>query len=197
MSGSDADRDSEASTELVRRIRSGEAGAWEDLYLRYHDALLFSIRCRLSPALRARVASEDIFQSVVKDALSDFARFEPRGPGSLSRYLHAAVLNKIRNKADWHGAAKRAGDAPLTDSLAGRLAARDGEPRYADEERWERLERALAELEPRAREVVILRTVEGLTNAEAAEAAGCSPEATSKLYNRALTRLGARLAPER
>lgn len=184
-----------ASAELVRRIQAGDASAWEDLYRRYHDALLFSIRCRLSPALRARVGSEDVFQSVVRAALSDLGRFEPRGPGSLSRYLHTAVLNRIRNAADWHGAAKRAGEVPLTDSALERLAAPERAPEYLDLERWSKLERALADLEPDAREVVLLRTVEGSSNLDAAARLGRTPESTSKLYHRALARLGARLDP--
>ena len=182
-----------ASTELVRRIQSGEAGAWDDLYRRYHDSLLFSIRCRLSPSLRTRVGSEDVFQSVVRAALSDLGRFEPRGPGSLSRYLHTAVLNRIRNAADWHGAAKRAGEVRVPDGELESIAAPDAQSDYIDFERWSKLERALFELEPEAREVVILRTVEGCSNAEAAEALGRTPESASKLYNRALARLGTRL----
>ena len=41
------------------------------------------------------------------------------------------------------------------------------------------------------REVVLLRSIEGLGNDEAAALVGKSPEATSKAYNRALARLGA------
>jgi len=183
------------SAEIVRRARDGDRSAFEKLYLRYHDALLLSVRCRLSPALRGRLTSEDVLQSVVADAISDIARFESRGPGSLSRWLHAAVLNKIRNKADWFAAQKRAGDVQLSDSLDSRLAARaDQPPAYLEAERWEPLEKALAELPDDMREAVVLRTVEGLSNADAALALGKSSEATSKLYNRALARLGTRLS---
>lgn len=183
------------STALVRRAQAGESEAWEELYLRYHDAILFAVRARLGGGLREHVTSEDILQSVVADALSDIRRFEPRGEGSFGRWLSACVLNKIRSKAEHFAAGKRSGGEPLTDSLAGRLAARgDEEPRYADAARWELLESTLAELEPEAREVVLLRTVEGLSNAEASVRIHKSPEATSKLYNRALARMGARVA---
>lgn len=184
-----------ASLALVRRAQAGDRAAFEELYLRHHDALLLAARCRLSPALRARLSSEDVLQSVVADALDDIARFEPRGPGSLARWLHAAVQNKIRNRADGFAAQKRAGDVPLCDSLAERLGARgDDAPGYADAERWEPVERALAGLSAEQREAVVLRTVEGLSNAEAAAVLGKSEEATSKLYNRALARLAARFS---
>jgi len=180
------------SAELVRRIQAGDQAGWEELYLRYRDPLLLSIRARLGPALRARLSSEDVLHSVVKDALGELARFEHRGPGSLGHYLHACVLNKIRNKADYHGALKRAGDRPLSDSLVAALHGPElaAAPRYLESERFERLERALGQLEEEARELVLLRLVEGLSNAEAARLVGKSPAAASKAYCRGLARLG-------
>ena len=44
-----------ASLELLRRIQGGDSRAWEDLYFRYRDRLILSIRCRLGADLRARV----------------------------------------------------------------------------------------------------------------------------------------------
>lgn len=178
------------SLELLRRIQGGDARAWEALYLRYRDRLLLSIRCRLGAGLRARLASEDILHSVFRDALADLHRFEPRHPRALDRYLHACVLNKIRSKADYFGARKRAGEVPLSDSIVERIPNPSGaEPRYSDHQRFASLERALTSLSEDMREVVLLRTVEGLSNVEAAAALGRSPEAASKLYNRALAKL--------
>jgi RNA polymerase sigma-70 factor (ECF subfamily) len=183
-----------SSLDLVRRLQHGDRSAWEELYLRHHDALVFSIRSRLGGALRGQVTSEEVLQSVVADALSDIQRFEPRGPGSLWRWLSACVLNKLRTKAAHYGAAKRAGTLPITDSIAARLEARpDAELRYVEPDAWSRLERALADLDPLQREVVLLRTVDGLSNAEAARRCGRTPEATSKTYHRAIARLGTRI----
>lgn len=178
------------SLELVQRIQAGDRGAFEGLYLRYHDALLFSIRSRLGSRLRASLQSEDILQSVVKDALGELARFEPRGPGSLRHYLHACVLNKIRAKAAQLEGGVRACERRASSSVLDELPGRDGEPRYLDGARYERLEAGLAQLSAEAREVVVLRSVEGLSNDEAAHVLGTSPAAASKLYNRALARLG-------
>lgn len=183
------------SVELARRIQGGDATAWEALYRRYHDALLFSVRARLGPRLRARLESEDVLQSVLEDALRDLARFEPRGPGSLRHWLHACVLNKIRARADYHAAGLRASERSAGSELVelpGDAAPLD----YLEAERYGRLERALGLLPAEMREVVILRAVEELSTAEAAEVLKKSPEATSKLYNRALARLGGMVAPE-
>lgn len=179
----------DASLELVRRIQSGDDGAWDELYLRYRDQLLLSIRCRLGPNLRSHLESEDILHSVFRDALADLQRFELRNPRALNHYLHTCVLNKIRNKADYFGAAKRQGEVPLTDSLLTQLPDPDATPQYHDSVRYAALERALARLPEEMREVVLLRRVEELSNQEAAEILGKTPEATSKLYNRAVARL--------
>jgi RNA polymerase sigma-70 factor (ECF subfamily) len=186
------------SLALVRRIQGGDRAAWQDLYARYHDALLLTIRCRLGAGLRGRVQSEDILQSVVKDALSELERFEPRGVGSLRRYLHACVVNKIRATAsrDVAGARGRARQASTTELDQLPSAAGDALD-YFDGERFGRLERAMRALPDAMREVVILRTIEGASNEEAASLLGKTPEATSKLYNRALARLGTSVSPDR
>ena len=179
------------SLELVRRVQAGDSTAWEDLYRRYHDGLLFAIRCRLGSGLRRWLQSEDILQSVVKDALGDLARFEPRGPGSLQHYLHVCVLNKIRSKASHFAARKRDGEPRVSGSVLDALPGQDAGPRYHDGPRYERLERGLEQLPEAMREVVLLRSVEGLRNEEAAAVLKKTPAATSKLYHRALARLGA------
>lgn len=187
----------DVSADIVRRIRSGDEAAWEDLYLRCRDPLLLSIRCRLGSRLRGYLTSEDVLQSVLRDALAELPSFEHRHAGALRHYLHVCALNKIRRKAEHHGALKRSGEVPLSDSVIERMPSRDdGGPGYLDAERYERVERALARLPETMREVVLLRLVEGLSNREAAEVLGKSPEAASKAFNRALARLGTLVGDE-
>jgi RNA polymerase sigma-70 factor (ECF subfamily) len=180
--------DSAGSLELLARIQGGDQEAWNDLYLRYRDRLLFTIRCRLGPALRARLQSEDILHSVVRQALSDLERFRPHDDGALGRFLHVCVLNKIRQKGNFFGAQRRTGDVPMSDSLLARLP-EGGPDRYLDHERYDALERALHLLPDALREVVLLRTVQGCSNQEAARVLGKSPEATSKADQRAVARM--------
>ncbi|HEX5054657.1 MAG TPA: sigma-70 family RNA polymerase sigma factor [Planctomycetota bacterium] len=180
----------EPSIVLLRRIQAGDTGAWDDLYLRYRDRLLFTIRCQLGPGLRARLQSEDVLHSVVRDALSDLQQFVPHDDGALARYLHVCVRNKILKKAAFHGAQRRAGSVPLSDSLAERLPQARDELGYVDSDRYEALEAALQRLDEPMRTVVLGRVVEGLTNAELGAAIGKSEEATKKIYQRAVARLG-------
>lgn len=194
MEQGEGSADGEGSQELVRRIHDGDRSAFGELYRRFHDPLLLSIRTRLGPALRARVASEDILQSVFCAALDDMRGFEPRGPGSLARYLLTCALNKMRSKATWFGAGKRRGGVRLTESVAAAVPdPLSVPPTYHDTSAFERLERALLQLPEAMREVVLMRRVEGLSNQEAAVALGRSEEATSKLYNRALAQVGLHL----
>jgi RNA polymerase sigma-70 factor (ECF subfamily) len=175
------------SLEIVRRIRAGERGAWDELYARYHDQLLLAVRVRLGPGLRRYLESEDIFQSVALEALRALERFEYRGEGSLERYLHTLVVNKIRDRADTFRAQKRAGSIALDDELAEGLPA--GGPGYNDAPRYEQLERALNALPPEQRELIVLRKLENLSSQEVAARLGLSDDAARKAYSRALARL--------
>lgn len=176
-----------ATLELVTRIREGDSHAFGDLYRRYHDELLFAVRAHLGSKLRSSLESEDVLQSVVVDAFKALPAFQPKGPGSLRHYLHAMIVNKIRARAKYFQADKRAGTQPLLEADALELA--HGEPAYEDSERYDRLERALQLLPEDMRQVVILRKIDGLPSKEAAQAMGTSDSAARKLYSRAMARL--------
>lgn len=180
------------TVELLARIRAGEEEAWEALYRRYHDDLLFAVRAHLGPGLRGNLESEDVLQSVAIQALKALPDFEPRGPGSLRHYLHKMIVNKIRDRADYHAAAKRGGGVRLASTDLHRLPDReatDREPTYQDE-RFVELERAMRLLPPEMERVLVLRRVDGLSSKEAAEVLGKSDAAVRKLYSRAVARLG-------
>ncbi len=184
--------DEGASVELVRRIQNGESDAWDELYRRYRDRLLLYIRCRIGPSLRSRLQSEDILQSVFKDAVDDLQGFTPQGEESVKHFLRSCVLNKIRKKVTYFSAKKRSGDLPLTDTMLGKIS--DSEPidkaGYHDATLYDQLERSINLLPEAMREVLFLRLFESHSNQECATALGKTPEASSKLFNRALARLG-------
>ena len=128
-------------------------------------------------------------QSVALDALHALQNFEHRGEGSLRRYLHRMVLNKIRDRSDTVRARKRSGAVPLDEDLAGQLTDPASELRYYDPERFERLERGLRALPEELRQVLVLRKIDGYSSKETAERMGKTDAATRKLYSRALARL--------
>jgi RNA polymerase sigma-70 factor (ECF subfamily) len=178
--------------DLLQRIRQGDHAAWNELYLRYHDQLLLSVRMRLGPGLRRYLESEDIFQSVALEAFRSLGRFEYRGEGSLERYLRTLVVNKIRDRADLFAAQKRADTLDLDETLAESLPAPG--PSYHDAGRYERLERALNALPAEQREVIVLRKLEGLSSQEVAARLGIGDDAARKAFSRAMARLTTLLA---
>ena len=105
--------DERRTVELLEDLRAADEGAWSELYRRYHDELLLLVRRRLGRRLRSVLESEDVLQSVALEAFRALPGFEHRGEGSLRRFLRQLVLNKIRDRADTFGAAKRAGGVPL------------------------------------------------------------------------------------
>ncbi len=182
-----------ATLELLARFRDGDSAAFGELYRRYHDELLFAVRAHLGSRLRSVLESEDVLQSVVVDAFKALPRFEPRGPGSLRHYLHQMIVNKIRARADYFNAAKRAGTEPLSESRAADLAGVGGELGYRDGDRFVKLEGALRKLPEEMRRVIVLRKVDGLPSREVATMLGKGDAAVRKLYSRALARLTAEL----
>lgn len=181
-----------ATVELVRRVQAGDGEAWTELYRVYRDELLFFVRTRMGAGLRATMQTEDVFQSVALEAFRELPRFEPRGEGSLMRFLHVLVLNKLRDLADRSGAAKRAGGVALTEELQTSLAAGGGELAYADPA-YERLETAIGHLPADMREVLVLRRIEGRSSQEVAALLGKSDDAVRKLHSRAMAKLALEL----
>jgi RNA polymerase sigma-70 factor (ECF subfamily) len=169
--------------EIVARIQGGDREAWNQLWQRLHDDLLFGIRCRLGPGLRRHLESEDIFQSVALEALGEIPRFEPRGDGALRHFLQVLVTRKIQNRAETFAARKRAGTVPLERDVPA------AGPSYHEADRYEPLERALGRLDPDQREAVLLHRIEGLPTKEVAARMQRTDAAVRKLYSRALARL--------
>ncbi|HYC78969.1 MAG TPA: sigma-70 family RNA polymerase sigma factor [Planctomycetota bacterium] len=182
------------TSDLVARIRAGDRSAWDALYGRYRDRLLFAVRSRLGPALRRKLESEDILQSVLLEALGELPAFAPAGDDGLRHFLHVLITRKIRDRADTFGAAKRAGDVPL-DAVAAESALAPTPPTYADGPRFEALERALVRLPDDLREILLLRKIDGLPSAEVARRLGLSDAAVRKATSRGMARL-TRLALE-
>jgi RNA polymerase sigma-70 factor, ECF subfamily len=177
------------TTELLSRIRDGDRAAWNDLYARYRDRLLFAIRCRLGAKLREKLESEDVLQSVMMEALGELPTFAPRGPESLRRFLHVLIERKIRDRADTFGAEKRAGAAPLH-AVAEPVAKTPSEAfDYLDGPRYRALERAMERLPDDLREMILLRKIDGLSSEEVAKRTGLTDDAVRKRTSRAMARL--------
>ena len=87
--------------------KGGEAGAFGELFERQVPRLLTFIRLRLSAQLAVRLEPLDVLQETGLGAFQSIGDFEARGRGAFGRWLCAIAENRIRDGADYLGAAKR------------------------------------------------------------------------------------------
>jgi RNA polymerase sigma-70 factor (ECF subfamily) len=186
--------DEDLTLALVARAQSGDDDALNGLFERYHDHLLLAVRLRLGRQLRSVLESADVFQSVALEAIRDLGDFTPRGADSFRHYLNRLVLNKIRDRARYFGAAKRQGTQRASQTHLEELSSPPESVTYHDASgRFESLEREIALLPEDMRQVLMLRTVDGLPSQEVAQLIGKSDASVRKTYSRAVARLCLRI----
>ena len=177
--------DRECELALVRRIRDGDAAAFDIVHATF-NARLFGFLARLS---RRREIAEDLLEETWLRLVAHARRLEADtrlGPWlfTVARNLHVSYW---RSRAlDEASTAGGIGlwPAPMPDSPFERAAANELESR---------IESALAMLPIAFREVLLLVAVEGLRPSEAALVCGLTPEALRQRLKRARAMLAARL----
>lgn len=183
--------------ELAADARAGDPAAYEAIFARVAPRLLLYIRLRLGPALQARVEPMDVLQEAYLQAHKSFARFEPSGPSSLSRWLYGIVDNRLRDLAEHFGAEKRRAlrEARRGSAVLTQLQASAAGPGTECERReaQDRLLEAVGQLDPSEREAVLLRFFHQLTFAEIAARLETSEPTARRSVARASAQLGRHL----
>ena len=169
--------DTEAS--LLARAQAGDAGAFERLSGAYADRV-FMLLLRL---LGDRSEAEDVTQEVMLRAWQGITRF--RGQSSYFTWLYRIAVNEA-NRALERRSRRPAGVAIGPDELQLPAPAALDPSRQAENSE---LRRALAELPPSRRTVLLLRDVERLSMQEAAEIAGISQAAFKTRLHQARLRV--------
>ncbi len=178
--------------ELIRLSAAGDRRAFEALVTR-HELALFRYAARTCGSTRD---AEDALQDGLLAAWRGAAGF--RGEAAARTWLFQVVIHACRRRQR-----RRSGEPVRHDGLeaAERLPSgeRSAEERVADTQLGLALEQALAELADEAREVLLLRDVEGLPGEEAAAALGLGLAAMKSRLHRARLelkqRVEARLRP--
>jgi len=162
-------RASDAS--LVERCRTGDLGAFEEIY-RGHAGKLYGLILRMvgNPA-----DAEDLLQEVFLSAHRKLDGF--RGESALGTWLYRLAANHCLDYL--RSRAARTGQ--LTDAFEDEPVLADGGSRGIADRTVDRmdLERAVAQLPEGCRAAFLLHDVEGLEHREVAEALGIA-EGTSK-----------------
>ncbi len=168
---------SEDTSELVRRAQAGDRVAQEALFSEAYPNLLQAARFRLGPSLRSRLDTQDLAQTVYLDAFRDLPKYQYEGQGSFFRWVLGILENKIRSRAKFFGAKKRAADrvVPLDEKQGPAEDVTRPTARLIQNEERERREWAMDRLDKNYRDVIIQRYYLKTPWAEIGEQLGKSP----------------------
>ncbi|MFC1793418.1 RNA polymerase sigma factor [Planctomycetota bacterium] len=191
----------EKTQQLVALAKEGDQTALNQLCCVYGERVRRIIRFRLHRKLRSKLDSVDVVQDVLLLAMGGLKDFTYRSEGDFLRWLSRIAENKIRDIFDEFHTEKRdiRKEIPFKEhrrSTGGTMSAALGPMRVptpsvimCKKEALDRLEKALDELKPEYKEVVVLKRIEGLSYDEIGERIGKSAKAVSMLLYRAMTAL--------
>ena len=191
----------EKTQRLVALAKEGDQTALNLLCSIYGERVRRIIRFRINQKLRPKLDSVDVVQEVLLLAMGGLKDFTYRSEGDFLRWLSRIAENKIRDIFDEFHAEKRdiRKEIPFKEqrpSTGGTMSAALDPMRVptpsvimCKKESLDRLEKALDELKPEYKEVVVLKRIEGLSYDEIGERLGKSPKAVSMLLYRAMTAL--------
>jgi RNA polymerase sigma-70 factor (ECF subfamily) len=190
------------SDALILGATQGDRGAREKLLLRHRKRLRRMVAVRMDHRLASRIDPSDVVQEalVEADRLLDHYLRDP--PLPFYPWLRQFAWQRLCHLHRYHIGARRRSmtreepwEMPLPDhsalDLARRLLADGTSPsrRLIREEMRACVRSALERLDPRDREVLVLRYLEGLTTAEIAAVLGIRSGAVKMRHLRALERL--------
>jgi RNA polymerase sigma-70 factor (ECF subfamily) len=177
--------DETAVLQLVDQARAGDHAARQRLY-RQHVARVFRT---VRGVLRSDAEAEDVTQDAMLTALTSLDRYSPRSGTRFVAWLTTIALNtarrRFRRQRPELTATGELPDVPAADEDLGDDLDR-GRQRRA-------LLQALAELEPREREIVSLRYGADLNASEISSQLQIEPANVRKILERARARLAERV----
>ncbi|HEX2573127.1 MAG TPA: RNA polymerase sigma factor [Polyangia bacterium] len=172
-------------SELVERLRRGEAAAFDVVYARYGKRL-YGFLVRLTGR---RDLADDLYQETWLRLARHAGRLAPET--DLAGWLYTVARNQY---FDHHRSAALDGERLReTHMLPLPQAAEAPDEAAAASDTRERLERALADLSPAHREVLLLVAVEGLAQDQVAQILGIENDAVRQRLSRARAQLSERL----
>jgi RNA polymerase sigma-70 factor (ECF subfamily) len=156
---------------LVRAIRDGDRGAFDELYRRHVDA----VHRRLTRLVGPDPERDDLVQHVFLAVFRSLPRF--RGDAAFTTFLHRVVVNVACDHL------RRRRRAPLAIPPETLALLPSGASPESDARQRQGLERAmalLARIKPKKRVAFVLRVVEGLSLEEIGSLVGASPAAVGQ-----------------
>jgi RNA polymerase sigma-70 factor (ECF subfamily) len=194
----DLQPDSAQTQSLLEQAQTGDRQAFEELFARHRPYLRQLVELRLDPKLRTRVDPSDVVQEAHLEAFRRLNAFLRERPMPFRLWLRQIAYDRTLKAWRHHrGTARRAAgrEVPLPERsslvFAKQLLAGGSTPSQSLDRRElaQRLRRAMAQLPPADREVILMRHFEGLSNQEVGCLLGMDPATVSKRHGRAMLRL--------
>ena len=173
---------SELSDEsILARAANGDGEAFGELYERYVSRIYNYIYYRTGNAHDA----EDLTARVFYRAMRHISNYNDRGL-PISAWLYRIAHNLVAN---WHRDNSRRKEIPLEESVHGRFDSSHPEHDLLKLEEHDRLIRIIRRLSAERQQLLILKFVEHMSNAEIGQIMGRSEGAVKSLYHRTLLAL--------
>ena len=187
----------------VRKARAGDRRSLDWLIERFSPLLRAAAEYRMTGSLRRLYDPEDIVHDVWVTALPRLEELSPRDERYtpvLLKFLSTTLLYKVKNLVQKHIRGKppreerKEGPGTGLDPLD-RVAAKEAGPasRLVRKERKDMVASSLDKLDPRDRELIILRGIEQHAYAEISAILGEDAKQLAVRYQRALKKLRSRL----
>lgn len=187
---------------LLDRVQAGDRAAVNELLAAERESVRRFLEVRMDARLRGRVDVSDVIQEAQAEVAERLPDYLARRPMPFRvwvlRTAHQRLLRLRRHhvEAECRAAGREAVPEATSVNLAERLAGGASTPSHQAVRRETalRVQAALEALPETDREVILLRTFDGLSNQEVAALLELDPDAASKRYTRALLKLRQALA---
>ena len=177
------------TADLARRIRAGDITAFEELFRELHAPLCEVVDCYVRSQAVAEEIVQDLFFAV-------WIKRDTLEAESMRGYLFRAARNRALHQVRHDSVVRRFGRLVDARPEVAGVATADTLSDPEDEERHQRLRRAIDLLPPRARLALVLRLDHGMRDLQIAEAMGISAKGVEKLVATAKRLLREMLADE-
>ena len=174
----------------VAEAIAGSRDALREVVETIRPVVVRYVRARIGAAERSGLSADDVAQEVCLAAIQALPRYQDQGRPFLA-FVYGIASHKV---ADAHRAAGRNRSDP-TDVVPERYSLEAGPEQMAmQSDSAARMNKLLAVLPEKQREILTLRIVVGLSAEETAEAVGSTPGAVRVAQHRALARLKSEIA---
>ena len=187
--------------ELVALAKNGDKSALNQLYRVYMERVRWMLRLRMSKELRSKLESMDLVQDTFIHALNGLDDFTYKNEGDFVRWLSKIAENELRGSLKKLHADKRdirkevqLDNYGLTTTggvvgTPGPIQATTPSVIMSRKEDLDKLEKAIDDLKPEYKKVIVLAKIDGLSYKEIGERLGKSVDAVGMLLSRAIVAL--------